>query len=117
MTRIFKQRTGYATLDRALERLHANKAELLVVLDRPEIPLHTNGSENDIRCQVTRRKISGGTRSELGRDCRDAFLSLMKTSGKLGVSFWDYLGNRLAVPEAPSVPFLPHLIRQRAHPP
>ncbi len=87
--RIFKQRTGYATLDRALERLHANKAELLVVLDRPEIPLHTNGSENDIRCQVTRRKISGGTRSDVGRDCRDAFLSLMKTSGKLGVSFWD----------------------------
>ncbi len=117
MTRIFKQRTGYATLDRALVRLHANKAELLVVLDRPEIPLHTNGSENDIRCQVTRRKISGGTRSDVGRDCRDAFLSLMKTSGKLGVSFWDYLGNRLAVPEAPSVPFLPDLIRQRAHPP
>ena len=115
--RIFKQRTGYATLDRALERLHANKAELLVVLDRPDIPLHTNGSENDIRCQVTRRKISGGTRSDAGRDCRDAFLSLMKTSGKLGVSFWDYLGNRLAVPEAPSVPFLPHLIRQRAQPP
>ena len=23
-----------------------------MVLDRPEIPLHTNGSENDIRCQV-----------------------------------------------------------------
>ena len=115
--RIFKRRTGFATLDAALARLHANKAELLMVLDRPEIPLHTNGSENDIRCQVTRRKISGGTRSDAGRDCRDAFLSLMKTSGKLGVSFWDYLGNRLAVPEAPSVPFLPHLIRQRAQPP
>lgn len=24
--------------------------ELLMVLERPEIPLHTNGSENDIRC-------------------------------------------------------------------
>src|SRR4029077_15492405 len=23
---------------------------------RPEIPLHTNGSENDIRCQATKRK-------------------------------------------------------------
>jgi len=32
----------------------------LMVLDRPEIPLHTNGSENDIRCQVTRRKVSAG---------------------------------------------------------
>jgi Transposase IS66 family len=55
-------------------RLHANKAELLMVLERPEIPLHTNGSENDIRCQVTRRKVSAGTRSDLGWDCRDAFL-------------------------------------------
>ncbi|WP_246734449.1 transposase [Rhizobium sp. RHZ02] len=55
--RIFQRRTGFATL----ARLHANKAELLMVLDRPEIPLNTNGSENDIRCQVTKRKISGGT--------------------------------------------------------
>jgi hypothetical protein len=44
-----------------------------MVLGRPEIPLHTNGSENDIRCQVARRKITGGTRSVAGRDCRDAF--------------------------------------------
>jgi hypothetical protein len=115
--RIFKRRTGFATRDRTLERLHANKAELLVVLDRPEIPLHTNGSENDIRCQVVRRKISGATRSDQGRDCRDAFLSLMKTCGKLRLSFWDYLGDRLAVPDAPSVPPLPDLVRQRATPP
>ena len=59
--RIFRRRTGFATLDRLLQRLHANKAELLMVLDRPEIPLHTNGSENDIRCQVTKRQVSGGT--------------------------------------------------------
>jgi hypothetical protein len=45
-----------------------------MVLDRPEISLHTKGSENDSRCHVTRRKLSGGTRSDLGRDCRDAFL-------------------------------------------
>ena len=74
------------------------KRELLMVLDRPEIPLHTNGSENDIRCQVTKRKISGGTRSDTGRDCRDAFLGLAKTCAKLGIAFWDYLGARLAVP-------------------
>jgi hypothetical protein len=56
--RIFLRRTGFVTLDRLMARLHANKAELLMVLERPEIPLHTNGSENDIRCHVTRRKIS-----------------------------------------------------------
>jgi hypothetical protein len=108
--RIFLRRTGFVTLDRLLARLHANKAELLMVLDRPEIPLHTTGSENDIRSQVTRRKISGGTRSDLGRDCRDAFLGLAKTCSKLGISFWDYLGDRLAIPGSPPIPPLPDLV-------
>jgi hypothetical protein len=112
--RIFRQRTGFVMLDRLLVRLHAKRAELLRVLERPEIPLHTNGSENDLRCQVTRRKISGGTRSEQGRDCRDAFLGLMKTCRKLGLSFWDYLGARLQVAGAAHIPSLPELIQQRA---
>ncbi len=111
--RIFKRRTGFATLDRLLDRLHANKAELLRVLDRPEIPLHTNGSENDIRCQVIRRKVSGTTRSDHGRDCRDAFLSLAKTCRKLGISFWDYLGTRLGAAVAPPVPRLSAMVAAR----
>ena len=96
--RIFLRQTGFVTLDRLLARLHANKAELLMVLERSEIPLHTNGSENDIRCQVTRRKVSAGTRSDPGRDCRDAFPGLVKTCMKQGIAFWDYLGARLMVP-------------------
>src|SRR3978361_335517 len=94
----------------------ANKAELLMVLERPEIPLHTNGSENDIRCQVTRRKISAGTRSNFGRDCRDTFLGLAKTCAKHGVAFWDYLGSRLRVPDQPLIPPLPQLVRCRGQP-
>ena len=112
--RLFTTTTGFATLDRLLARLHANKAELLRALERPDIPLHTNGSENDIRCQVTKRRISAGTRSGRGRDCRNAFLGLMKTCGKLGVSFWDYLGSRLDIPGAPTILPLPDLVRQRA---
>ena len=42
---IFSTETGFATLDRLLERLRANKDELLLALERPDIPLHTNGSE------------------------------------------------------------------------
>jgi len=110
---IFRRRTGFDILDRLMARLHANKPELLMVLERPEIPLHTNGSENDIRCQVTRRKISSGTRSDPGRDCRDAFLGLAKTCAKLGISFWDYLGARLSAAET-DVPFLPDLVRLRS---
>jgi Transposase IS66 family len=112
--RIFRRGTGFATLDRLLARLHANKAELLMVLDRPEIPLHTNGSENDIRCQVTRRKVSAGTRSDMGRDCRDAFLGLAKTCGKQGIAFWDYLGSRLRVAGHTVVEPLDHYVRARS---
>ena len=111
--RIFRRRTGFATLDRLLARLHANKEELLVALDRPEVPLHTNGSERDLRPQVIKRKISGGTRSEAGRACRDAFLGLLLTCAKLGLSFWDYLGHRLGVPGA-DAPYLPDLVRLRS---
>jgi transposase IS66 family protein len=112
--RVFGRVTGFAELDATVARLRANKAELLLVLDRPEIPLHTNGSERDIRCLVTKRKISGETRSAAGKQARDTFLSLLKTCAKLAVSFWDYLGARLKIPDAAAVPWLPDLIRQRA---
>ncbi|MEI9983526.1 MAG: transposase [Aliidongia sp.] len=74
------------------------------MLERPDIPLHTNGSENDIRCVVTRRKISGGTQSDEGCTARDAMLSLLKTCNKLGISFWHYLGDRLAIPGGKILP-------------
>ncbi len=114
--RIFCRRTGFVTLDRLLVRLHANKPELLAVLDHPDIPLHTNGSERDIRSHVTKRKVSGGTRSDVGRDCRDAFLGLAKTCAKLGIAFWDYLGRRLGISEQPAVLLLPDIIRCRGQP-
>src|SRR4051794_8217044 len=102
--RIFVRTPGFATLDRLLQRRHANTAELLRVLDHPVDPLggstslHTNGSENDIRCQVTTRPLSGGTKPNISRDCRNAFLGLGKTCQKLGVSFWDSLGAWFGVP-------------------
>ncbi len=105
--RLFSTRTGFATLDRLLMRLRANKDELLLALERPDIPLHTNGSENAIRCRVTRREISGGTRS-------DAFLGLIETCAKLGIPFRDYLGSRLMVESAPVIAPLPNIVRQRA---
>ena len=110
---IFGHKTRFASLDRLLARQRANKSELLMVLERPEIPLHTNGSENDVRCQVTKRKISGGTRSDAGRDCRDDFLGLLKTCGKNGIEFWDYLGARLKVPGCRHIPALAEIVSAR----
>ena len=114
--RIFLRPTGFVTLDRLLARLHDNKAELLMVLERPEIPLNTNVSENDVRSHVTRRKVSGGTRSDIGRDCRDAFLSLAKTCDKLGIALWDYLGSRLKVAGHAIIEPLDHYVRARLRP-
>lgn len=85
--RIFSIRTGYSDLDKLLSRLKRRKSELLRVLERPEIPLHTNASERDLRGFVIKRKISGGTVSRNGRQARDSMLGLMKTCQKLGLSF------------------------------
>ena len=109
---IFTTQTSYATLNQALKRLHRNKSELLLVLERPDIPLHNNLSENDIREYVKKRKVSGSTRSDEGRRCRDTFTSLKKTCRKLGISFWQFLNDRLCPQGA--IPPLPDLIRQRA---
>jgi len=96
--RIFNRRTRYATLDSLLKRLLANKNELLRVIERPEVPLHTNASENNLRAVVTKRKVSGGTHSDKGRQARDVMLGLAKTCAKLKISFFDYLGDRLGIP-------------------
>jgi hypothetical protein len=109
---LFTQSTDYYTPRGFLLRLHRRKEELLLVLKRPDIPLHTNGSETDIRDFVKKRKISGGTRSDLGRQCRDTFASLKKTCRKLGISFWSYLLDRVSLSGA--IPPLPILIREAA---
>jgi Transposase IS66 family len=113
--RLFGRTTGFAELDAALARLKRRKAELLIALERPEVPLNTNSSEQDVRDPVTLRKISGSTRSEDGRRCRDTFLSLKKTCQKNTISFWAYLGDRLGI-TAHGIAPLPDLIRQRAAP-
>lgn len=109
---IFTAQTCFTTLNQALKRLHENKAGLLLVLERPEIPLHNNTSERDIREYVKKRKISGSTRSRSGRRCRDTFASLKKTCRKLGISFWNFLKDRLSGRR--KIPPLPELIRQGA---
>ena len=85
------------------------------MLERPEIPLHNNLSENDIRDYVKKRKISATTRSDSGRKARDTFLSLKKTCQKLGISSWHYLQDRIS--QQHQIPPLPSLIRAAAQGP
>lgn len=109
---LVEQRTGYPSIDGVLKEMRDHRADLLRVLERPEVPLHNNGMESDIREYVKRRKISGGTRNDAGRRCRDTFASLKKTCRKLGLRFWDYLQDRLRGLGA--IPRLADLIRQKA---
>lgn len=110
---IFSSDTSYQTLNRLLQRTRANKDELLLVLERPDIPLHTNGSETDIRDYVKKKKVSGGTRSDEGQKCRDTFATQKKSCRKLGISFWGFLGDRLGVLNN-KIPSLSDLVRERA---
>jgi hypothetical protein len=105
-------RTGYPSVDGVLKEMGAHQADLLRVLERPEVPLHHNTSAGHIREYVTRREVSGGTRSDAGRRCRDTFTSLKKTCRCLGVNFWEYLQDRLL--GRGRVPRLAALIRSRA---
>lgn len=107
--------TCFTSLNGALKRMRRNQVELLLALERPELPLHNNLSETDIREYVKRRKISGGTRSDAGRRGRDTFASLKKTCRKLGVSFWRYLNDRIR--HLTTIPPLAALIQARAQAP
>jgi hypothetical protein len=99
-------------LNQVLRSFQRNRDELLRVLDYPDLPLHNNRSENDLRDMVKKRKISAGTRSEAGRRCRDTFISLKKTCWKHGLSFWEYLHDRVSGQN--TIPPLTDLIRQAA---
>lgn len=107
-----EQKTAYPNINAVLKEIRVHKADLLRVLERPEVPLHNNASESDIREYVKKRKISGGTRSDEGRRCRDTFASLKKTCRKLGVNFWKFLQDR--VRRLGTIPPLAELIWQQA---
>ena len=109
---VCSQRTGFPSIDGVLKHMRTHRAALLLVLDRPEVPLHNNLSEGHLRDYVKKRKISGGTRSDLGRQARDTFASLKKTCRRLEVNFWAYLQDR--VRGTGQIPRLTDLIRQKA---
>jgi len=90
-----KKVTGFKKLNLELEHLLKMKKTLLKCLESPNIPLHNNQSESDIREYVKRRKISGCTKSDDGRDAVDAFLSLKKTCQRHNISFLAFLNDRI----------------------
>ncbi len=109
---IFQEKYFSPSINALIANTISRKEGLLLVLKYPVLPLHNNDCERDIREYAKRRKISGSTRSDLGREARDTFTSLKKTCRKLGVAFGNYVLDRLI--GAQTVPRLSELIIQKA---
>lgn len=90
-----KEPSSYQVINDRLALTYAKRDRLLVVLDCPTTPLHNNLSEIGGRGAKVKSKISGGTRSDIGRRAWDTFGSLNLTCRRLGISFYDFLIDRL----------------------
>ena len=93
--KLFSTVTGYDELDERISKTLAKKDELLMVLTHPEILLHNNPAELAARQRVRKRVISVGPRSDDGRQAWDTFMSLVGTTKKLGISFFEYIHDRI----------------------
>jgi hypothetical protein len=109
---LFSTVTGYTGLDRRIAMTRDKKASLLMVLRHPEIPLHNNPAEIEMRRRVRKRDVSFGPRTEDGKRAWDTFATLLATTKKLGVSFYRYVYDR--VTESGEIPNLADLIVKHA---
>ena len=92
---LFSTRTGYKYLDERIAKTKAKKANLLLVLKYPELPLHNNDSELGARAQARKRDVSLHTMTEEGTKANDTFLSITQTCKKLGIRFYDFVYDRI----------------------
>lgn len=109
---LFGQETGYELLDDRIRLTRAKKKELLAVLMHPEVPLHNNAAELGVRRRVRKRDVSFGPRTEGGTRAWDTFQTIAATAVKLGISFYQYLYDRIS--EANQMPALAAVIEERA---
>jgi hypothetical protein len=101
-------KTGFKALDDLIANTRKREYGLLAVLRYPFVPVHNNLCEQDLRENVIKRKVSGGTKSKLGTYSWDVGLSLVHTCRKLKISFYDYLKDRYS--KARKIPKLQHIV-------
>jgi hypothetical protein len=109
---LFSTVTEYKALDRRIAMTRDKKDDLLMVLHHPEIPLHNNPAEIEMRRRVRKRDVSFGPRTEDGKRVWDTFAKLLAATKKLGVSFYRYVYDRVS--ESGEIPILADLIVKRA---
>jgi hypothetical protein len=93
---LFSSHTGYDAMDQRIAKTKVKKDSLLLVLQYPELPLHNNASELAVRQRVRKRDVSFGPRTKDGVRAWDTFATLAETAKKLGVSFYQYLSDRIS---------------------
>ncbi len=93
---IFDNTSGYKQLDERKKLTFNKVSELLLVLEHPELPLHNNPAELAARTMVQRRNISYATQTSRGTKAWDIFMSLVATTRKLGISFFEYVRDRIS---------------------
>jgi hypothetical protein len=109
---LFTPNTGYEELDQRIAKTHAKKESLLLVLTYPELPLHNNAAELGVRQRVRKRDVSFGPRTQAGVRAWDTFATLAATSKKLGISFYQYIHDRIS--GANQIPPMADLITKAA---
>ncbi len=108
----FGSLTGYEQLDERKKLTLSKISELLLVLEHPELPLHHNPAELAARTIVQRRNISYATQTCEGTKAMDVFMSLVATTRKLGISFFEYMHDRISY--LGNIPSLGTIIRQQS---
>lgn len=110
--KLFDTKSGYEQLDERKRLTTAKASELLLVLEHPELPLHNNLAELAARTMVQRRNISYATQTTDGTKAWDTFMSLVATTRKLGISFFEYVRDRIC--ETGIIPSLATIIRNKS---
>jgi len=110
--RLFSSVTGYDALDARIAKTRQKKVSLLMALQHPELPLHNNPAEWEVRRRVRKRDVSFGPRTPDGVRAWDTFMSLAATTRKLGISFYQYVHDRIS--RTNQIPPLANLIETRA---
>jgi hypothetical protein len=94
--RLFSEKTGYDVLDKQKAKTLAKKQYLLLVLYKPDIPLHNNRSELGARAQARKRDISLQTKNKKGTEAKDTYMTIVQTAKKLGINVYEYIFDRVS---------------------
>lgn len=93
---LFTMKTKYDDLDERIVKTFAKKNELLLVLDKPYLPLHNNPAEIEVRVEKRKQDISFQTRTNAGTKVKDAGMTIVQTAKKLGVNCYEYFLDRMS---------------------